>query len=165
LEVYLKNSRGTRKLAVMSFCSTQYTDMIIKIYPELKPVTHQILTYVEHKVIQETLKYEDQRLFLQKTGALKMKLQTIENTIHRLTEEINARKQQAELSDAWYTLRGNMLERLGVYMSKSINEKWSNIRQMFIVSAENSLKQEVAQFREFDNQLRALVNKSKTVNL
>lgn len=149
----------------MSFCSAQYTDMIVKVYPELKPVTHKILTYVEHKVIQETLKHEHHREFLQKAGALKMKLQTIENTIHRLTEEINARKQQAELSDAWYTLRANILERLGVYMSKAIDEKWSNIRQMFIVSAENSLKQEVSQFREFDNQLRDLVNKHKPIKL
>lgn len=154
VNLYLEHAKGTKKLQVLSFFSASNIDLLSKIYPQFENILIEIGDIVEKKTMQETLVVDQERKKIQKIGAYKLKLLTIENTIHRLSEEITQRKIQCDKSDEFDQIREMNLSILGI---KCKNEFKKEFRKKFIESLDNSMKHEIYQFREYECQLKELM--------
>jgi hypothetical protein len=149
LKIYLQHAKGTKKFQVLCFCTKIYLDIISSLYPKFQKVCDSIMYDVDELTMEENIKMNEKRIFLQNSREMNMKLQLIENTIHRLNEGISARKIQQIKSDEFFEQRNTKLLCLGVKLSNENQE----IRNRFIKSEESSLKEEIQQFREIDQTL------------
>jgi hypothetical protein len=149
IDVYLSNAKGTRKLQVLSFCTANYIEMLINIYPHHKDKLEDIANAIERRAIYETEKLDNERKKIQKVAAYTLKLQTIENTVHRLSVEITHRKLQCDKSADFFACRDDRLQKLG--MAKFDGNE---TRRKFIESLEDSMKTEISLFHVFEKKLR-----------
>ena len=147
LKIYLQHAKGTKKYQVMCFCSKIYVDIISSLDSKFDSICEEIMFFVEEEAMKENLKINKLRVFLQTIGEMNMKLQLIENTIHRLTEGISAKKIQQLKAEEFYEERNAKLNLLGVKLTNDNKE----IRNRFIQSEEASLKEEINQFREIES--------------
>jgi hypothetical protein len=130
-----------------------FTDNLILKYPESKNLANEILDMVDKVVIKETLIIDNERSFLQKRCGLKTKLQSIENTIHRLNQEIIEIKNQELNSNLWYSIRDENLKKLKIKVNENVHQL---LKSKYINSLKKNLELEVLQYREFDIQLKNL---------
>jgi hypothetical protein len=152
LAIYLKNSVGTKKFQVLEFSTKNYTEKILSSFPELKKLIEKIINDVDLILIKETLKIDTERSFLQKRGGLKLKLQSIENTIHRLNEEILEMSNQKINSKEWYVMRNENLSLLKIVHKDDSEDD----RNKYLTSLKNNLGVEIKCFRQFEYTLKNL---------
>eukprot|EP01080_Neovahlkampfia_damariscottae_P007427 gene7427-11750_t len=150
IDIYLQFAKGTKKYQVMCFCSKIYVDIITSLEPKIQSIADEIMNLIEEEAMNQNEKINEKRKYLQHVGELNMQLQIIENTIHRLTESITARKVQLLLTEEFYQERNLKLNSLGVKLTNDDKET----RNRYIQSEESSLKEEIQQFREIEKQLK-----------